>query len=210
MPAQLLLGEAPGRLIDVSRRAGAPWQVPRLGRGLAVGDLDNDGRLDLLIVAEGTPLAYFHNQGPAGHFVTLAARGGRARQPRRGRCPGDAHRRWPPPGRRADRRRQLPVGQRSPAPLRAGRGDSDRVGRGPLALGARRPLRRPGGRYRLPAARGTVRGHYPAGLEALTAGRADDARERFAVVGRTIADCRELIAADPRPTGRFLQSGASS
>jgi hypothetical protein len=75
MPAQLLLGEATGRLSDVSRRAGTPWQVPRLGRGLAVGDLDNDGRLDLLIVGEGAPLAYFHNQGPAGHFISFELQG---------------------------------------------------------------------------------------------------------------------------------------
>src|SRR5262249_46607466 len=75
MPAQLLLGEANGRLAEVSRRAGLPWQVPRLGRGLAVGDLDNDGRLDLLIVGEGSPLAYVHNQGPAGHFLSLELQG---------------------------------------------------------------------------------------------------------------------------------------
>ncbi len=71
MPAQLFLGTAGGRLADVSDSAGACWQVPRLGRGLAVGDFDNDGRLDLLIVAEREPLAFFHNQGPAGHFVTF-------------------------------------------------------------------------------------------------------------------------------------------
>jgi tetratricopeptide (TPR) repeat protein len=75
MPAQLLLGGASGRLVDVSARAGPPWLVPRLGRGLACGDLDNDGRLDLLIVDEGAPLAYFHNQGPAGHFVTFRLEG---------------------------------------------------------------------------------------------------------------------------------------
>ena len=75
MPAQLLLGGAGGRLADVSGRAGIPWQVPRLGRGLAVGDLDNDGRLDLVIVGEGAPLAYFHNQGPAGHWLSLELQG---------------------------------------------------------------------------------------------------------------------------------------
>jgi hypothetical protein len=71
MPAQLLLGTEGGRLNDVSARAGDPWSVPRRGRGLAVGDLDNDGRLDVLIISEGKPLAYLHNQGPTDHFVTL-------------------------------------------------------------------------------------------------------------------------------------------
>ncbi len=75
MPAQLLLGNAKCRLTDVSSLAGEPWQTPRLGRGLAVGDLDNDGRLDLLIVAAGGPLAYFHNQGPSGHYVTFQLEG---------------------------------------------------------------------------------------------------------------------------------------
>jgi YD repeat-containing protein len=76
MPAQLFLGDAAGRLIDVSDRAGAPWQVPRLGRGLAVGDLDNDGRIDLLLVAENIPLALFHNQAASqNHFITLALEG---------------------------------------------------------------------------------------------------------------------------------------
>jgi tetratricopeptide (TPR) repeat protein len=75
MPAQLLLGQKGSRIIDVSRDAGPPWQVLRIGRGLAVGDLDNDGQLDVLIVSDGAPLAYFHNQGPAGHFITFKLEG---------------------------------------------------------------------------------------------------------------------------------------
>jgi hypothetical protein len=48
-----------------------------LGRGLAVGDIDNDGRIDVLIVAQGAPLALLHNQrAPAAHhFLTLALEG---------------------------------------------------------------------------------------------------------------------------------------
>ena len=75
MPAQLFLGSTTGRLVDVSESAGACWKIPRLGRGLAFGDLDNDGRMDLLVVASGEPLAYFHNLGPAGHFITLQLEG---------------------------------------------------------------------------------------------------------------------------------------
>jgi tetratricopeptide (TPR) repeat protein len=70
MPCQLLIGGPDGRLRDVSRIAGEPWSVPRVGRGLATGDLDRDGRPDLLVLAEDSPLAYFHNRTePRGHCV---------------------------------------------------------------------------------------------------------------------------------------------
>ncbi len=75
MEAMLLRGEGGGRLRDVSPSAGDPWSVKRLGRGLAVGDVDNDGKLDVLIVSNGGPLAYFHNQGPVGRLLTLKLEG---------------------------------------------------------------------------------------------------------------------------------------
>jgi thioredoxin-like negative regulator of GroEL len=75
MPAQLLLGSEGGKLTDVSSSAGAPWQVLRVGRGLAAGDVDNDGRIDLLLVAQDGPLAFFHNKTPAGHSLSLRLEG---------------------------------------------------------------------------------------------------------------------------------------
>ncbi len=75
MPAQLLVGGVDGRLGDVSDRAGAPWTVPRMGRGLAVGDLDNDGRLDVLILSHNQPLAYLHNRTKGGRFLALRLAG---------------------------------------------------------------------------------------------------------------------------------------
>ncbi len=75
MAPQLLVAGERGHLTDVSDRAGPPWQVPRVGRGLAAGDLDNDGRVDLLLLAQDTPLAYFHNRTPGGHALTLRLEG---------------------------------------------------------------------------------------------------------------------------------------
>jgi prepilin-type N-terminal cleavage/methylation domain-containing protein len=74
MPARLYAG-ASGRLVDVSDRDESAWQVPRVARGLAAGDLDNDGRVDLLIVAQDGPLAWFHNRTSGGHFVAFGLEG---------------------------------------------------------------------------------------------------------------------------------------
>jgi hypothetical protein len=76
MPLQLLRGSEGGRLTDVSDTAGKPYIPLRLGRGLAVGDLDNDGRLDALVVAQNEPLIYLHNQTKdSGHFVAITLQG---------------------------------------------------------------------------------------------------------------------------------------
>src|SRR5262249_46415024 len=76
MPCRLFEGRANGRWVDVSEHAGTPWSTARLGRGLASGDLDNDGRVDLVVVAQDGPLAYFHNESPQpGHFVTFLLEG---------------------------------------------------------------------------------------------------------------------------------------
>ena len=75
MPLQLFLGGTDGRLTDVGGRAGPPFRAERLGRALAVGDLDNDGRPDLLMACLDAPLLYAHNRTDGGHRLTLGLEG---------------------------------------------------------------------------------------------------------------------------------------
>jgi tetratricopeptide (TPR) repeat protein len=79
MPLALLAGTPSGRLADVSARAGEPFGPLHLGRGLAIGDLDNDGRIDAIVLAQNEPLVYLHNvTEKPGRFLTLALEGTRS------------------------------------------------------------------------------------------------------------------------------------
>ncbi|AMV39403.1 FG-GAP-like repeat-containing protein [Planctomyces sp. SH-PL62] len=75
MPTMLLLGGPDGRLVDVTESSGAPWSIPRVSRGLATCDLDNDGRVDLVVLAQKSPLGYFHNLAESGRSLTLELEG---------------------------------------------------------------------------------------------------------------------------------------
>ena len=80
MPPQLLIGRPSGVLEDVTARAGPPFQEGYVGRGLAVGDLDNDGRLDAVMVCQNDPLVYLHNETEPGrgHSVLFRLEGTRS------------------------------------------------------------------------------------------------------------------------------------
>jgi enediyne biosynthesis protein E4 len=54
---------------------GAYFTRPVVGRGAAVGDLDNDGRLDIVVVHRDAPLALLRNVSDAGHVLGLRLRG---------------------------------------------------------------------------------------------------------------------------------------
>lgn len=78
MPTRLLAGDGAGKLLDVTAAAGPPWDRPHLGRALASGDLDNDGRVDALLIAQNEPLVSLHNRTDGGHFLTLSLEGTRS------------------------------------------------------------------------------------------------------------------------------------
>jgi len=73
-----LLRNVPGRLVDASAAAGPWFARPILGRGLALGDFDGDGRPDVAVNAVDAPAALLRNASPGrSAAVELVGRGGR-------------------------------------------------------------------------------------------------------------------------------------
>ena len=69
-PLALMHNEAGKQFQDVSSLAGPAFTAPLVGRGLAVGDFDNDGKLDLLVVdSEGSPLLLHNRVAGSGHWL---------------------------------------------------------------------------------------------------------------------------------------------
>jgi hypothetical protein len=54
-----------GRFVDATKTQDAGFRAPRVGRGLAVGDYDNDGWLDFLVNNNGEDAQLFRNDGGA-------------------------------------------------------------------------------------------------------------------------------------------------
>ncbi len=72
--APTLLGVAGARFLDRSAAARAWCNEPALGRGLAVADLDGDGRPDLVEARLDRPPAILHNESDGGGWVALDLR----------------------------------------------------------------------------------------------------------------------------------------
>ena len=60
---------------DITSAAGAPFQVLRPARGLAVGDLDGDGRPEIVIVNMNEPPTVLKNESPRGNWIRVALEG---------------------------------------------------------------------------------------------------------------------------------------
>jgi hypothetical protein len=51
-----------GRFADVTPAAGPAFELSEVGRGLAAGDIDNDGAIDFVVNNNNGPLRIFHNR----------------------------------------------------------------------------------------------------------------------------------------------------
>jgi hypothetical protein len=61
MPPHIFRNLGKGNFQEVTKSLGAGFAMPRVGRGAAYGDINNDGRLDLLLSTNGGPVYLFEN-----------------------------------------------------------------------------------------------------------------------------------------------------
>jgi hypothetical protein len=75
-PKMLYLNQRNGTFKDVSNLVGPAIQIPQVSRGLAIGDLFNDGKLEAVIEnVKGEPMILRPEGGPVNHWISLELEG---------------------------------------------------------------------------------------------------------------------------------------
>jgi enediyne biosynthesis protein E4 len=75
----ILIRNVSGKFVDLSAAAGSAFKEPWIGRGMAFGDIDNDGRLDAVISTNDGPVHILHNETPPrNHWLMLKLVGHRS------------------------------------------------------------------------------------------------------------------------------------
>jgi len=74
MPPHLFRNLGKGDFQEVTKTLGAAFNTPRVGRGAAYGDINNDGRPDLLLSANGGPAILFLNEAAGGGAANQSLR----------------------------------------------------------------------------------------------------------------------------------------
>jgi hypothetical protein len=74
-PTVLFHNEGAGKFRDVTGEAGPGFQTPRSARGLAFGDLDGDGRPEIVLVNMNATPSVLKNNGPHGNHLNISLTG---------------------------------------------------------------------------------------------------------------------------------------
>ena len=77
-PPHLFRNASKGNFQEVTRSLGAAFGRPRVARGAAYGDLDNDGDLDIVMTTNGGPAVLLRNEGGANKSLRLRLVGTRS------------------------------------------------------------------------------------------------------------------------------------
>jgi enediyne biosynthesis protein E4 len=70
-PAHLFRNLGGGKFQEVTAQMGPAFAAPRVARGAAYADIDNDGFLDVLITTNAGQAYLFHNEGGTNHSLRL-------------------------------------------------------------------------------------------------------------------------------------------
>jgi hypothetical protein len=70
-PAHLFRNLGAGKFQEVTAQMGTAFAAPRVARGAAYADIDNDGFLDVLVTTNAGPATLFHNEGGTNHSLRL-------------------------------------------------------------------------------------------------------------------------------------------
>ena len=74
MPPHLFRNMAKGSFVEVTTQMGSAFASARVGRGAAYADINNDGRLDLLLSTNGGPAYLFENDVTLGSVANKSLR----------------------------------------------------------------------------------------------------------------------------------------
>ncbi|MGA3010720.1 MAG: CRTAC1 family protein [Terracidiphilus sp.] len=75
-PKLLLMNQRNGTFKDISKLAGSAIQIPQVSRGMAIGDLFNDGKLEAVVEnLKGQPVILRPVGGPKNHWISFQLEG---------------------------------------------------------------------------------------------------------------------------------------
>ncbi len=70
-PPHLFRNLGGGKFTEVTAQMGPALAAPKVARGAAYGDMDNDGFLDVLLTTNAGPAYLFHNEGGVNHSLRV-------------------------------------------------------------------------------------------------------------------------------------------